>query len=48
MKLIMIDGRLHEKINRNKKISVFDKDKYLGIQKKVCQSNMYVYFKLLF
>lgn len=36
MKLIMIDGRLNEKINRNKKISVFDKDKYLGIQKQVC------------
>lgn len=32
----MIDGRLHEKINRNNKISVFDKDKYLGIQKQVC------------
>lgn len=31
MKLIMIDGRFNEKINRNKKILVFDKDKYLGI-----------------
>lgn len=36
-------------INRNNFFSVFDiKDKYLGIQKQVCQSNMYVYFKLLF